>query len=193
MPTLSVELNGDAVHAIEAPDRFASTGSFAVVFENRGRSTHVHLNFDDDLAPVTSIGETNHYVDDESTRRVHISVADVAEPVRGKLKIVTGYGSTTEYVDVQIDPPSASATDAVSIDESFTKPPERPPDVPVTQQTTNALDRLIERGSMAAFVLAFIAVVAGIGVALTIESTLVSLAVGVLLIVTIGAVLLTVW
>jgi len=63
--TLSVELNGDAVHSIRAPDRFETTGPFAVALENEGRSTHVHLHFDDDLDRVVSVAETNHFVDDE--------------------------------------------------------------------------------------------------------------------------------
>jgi len=127
--TLSVELNGDAVHSIRAPDRFETTGPFAVALENEGRSTHVHLHFDDDLDRVVSVAETNHFVDDEATKHVHVSVADVAEPVRGKLKIVTGYGSETRYVDLRVDPPEDAAPDEVAVDEAFTKPPERPPEV----------------------------------------------------------------
>ncbi|MFC6772462.1 hypothetical protein ACFQDD_13225, partial [Halorubrum pallidum] len=147
MPNLVVELNGDAVHAIRAPDRFTASGPFAITFENRGRSTHVHIHFDDDLDRVASVDEANHFVDDEATRHVHVSVAaDIREPVRGKLKIVTGYGSETRYIDVQIDPPTETDGDAVAVDETFTKPPERPPEVPFRQRVANALDRLVERG-----------------------------------------------
>ena len=190
MPTLSVELNGDAVHAIRAPDRFTTTGPFAVALENRGRSTHVHLHFDDALDRVASIDETNHFVDDDATRRVHVSVDHVAEPLRGKLKIVTGYGSNTRYVDLEIDPPKPTTADTVAVDETFSKPPERTPEIPPGQRAINALDRLIERGGVAAAVFAFIALAAGIPLALAVESTLVSLAVGVVLTVSLGAALL---
>jgi hypothetical protein len=191
--TLSVELNGDTVHAIRAPDRFTTTGPFAIAFENLGRSTHVHLNVDDELGQAVSIGETNHYVEDESKRRVHVSVSDIAEPVRGKLKIVTGYGSNTRYVDVRIEPPPEAADDEVAVDETFSKPPERPPPVPPGQRAANAVERLIERGGLPAAVLAFVAVATGIAVAVTIESIIVTAAVGVVLVVSLAAALVAVW
>ncbi|GAB7010614.1 DUF7524 family protein [Halorubrum trueperi] len=195
MPTLAVELNGDAVHAIRAPDRFATSGPFAVALENEGRSTHVHLHFDDELDRVASIDETNHFVDDEATRRVHVSVAaaDLREPIQGKLKVVTGYGSETRYVDVRIDPPPESAPDEVAVDETFAKPPERPPEAPPAQRAATAIDRLIERGGVAAALLAFVAVIAGVAVALAIDSAVVSVAVGLVVAVALGAALLAVW
>ena len=193
MPTLSVELNGDAVHAIRAPDRFTAAGPFAIAFENRGRSTHVHLNFDDELDRVASLRETNHFIDDEATRRVHVAVAEADEAVRGKLKIVTGYGSNTRYVDVRIEPPAETAAEAVAVDEAFSKPPERPPAVPPAQRALNAVDRLVERGGVPAAILAFVAVVAGVAVALATGSTVVSVTVGIVLTVSVAAALLSVW
>ena len=192
MPTLSVELNGDAVHAIQAPSRFTTTGAFAVALENQGRSTHAHLHFDDALDRVASISETNHFVDDEATRQVHVSVGSVTEPLRGKLKIVTGYGSNTRYVDIEIDPPKATAADTVTVDETFSKPPERTPEVPPGQRATNAIDRVIDRGGVGAALLALVALAAGIPLALAVESTLVALAVGAVLTVSLGAALLAV-
>ena len=195
MPTLVVELNGDSVHEIRAPDRFSASGPFPIAFENRGRSTHVHVHFDDDLDRVASVDETNHFVDDETTKHVHVSVSadNLREPIRGKLKIVTGYGSETRYVDVQIDPPTDTEADAVAVDETFTKPPERPPETPARQRIENALDRLVDRGGVPAALLALVAVVAGIAVALTVDSVIVSLAVGVVIAVSMIAALLAVW
>ncbi|MFW5917044.1 MAG: DUF7524 family protein [Halorubrum sp.] len=195
MSTLAVELNGDAVHAIRAPDRFATNRPFAIALENEGRSTHVHLHFDDALDRVVSLPETNHFVDDEATRHVHVAVSaeTLREPIYGKLKIVTGYGSETRYVDVRIDPPPETAPDEVDVDETFAKPPERPPEVPPAQRVANAVDRLIERGGVAAALLAFVAVVTGVAVALAIDSAVVSVAVGVVVAVALGAALLAVW
>jgi len=190
VPTLAVELNGDAVHSIRAPDRFETTGRFSIAFENLGRSTHVHLHFADELDRVCSIGETNHFVDDESTRRVHVTVDEVDEPVRGKLKIVTGYGSNTRYVDVRIDPPPDAGADEVAVDETLSKPPERPPDPPPRQRAANAVVGLVERGGLPAAALGFLAVVAGVALALTIDSVVVSVVVGVVLAVSLAAVLL---
>jgi hypothetical protein len=191
--TLSVELNGDAVHSIRAPDRFETTGPFAVALENEGRSTHVHLHFDDDLDRVVSVAETNHFVDDEATKHVHVSVADVAEPVRGKLKIVTGYGSETRYVDLRVDPPEDAAPDEVAVDEAFTKPPERPPEVSSSQRAATAADRLIERGGVPAAITGVLALAAGIAIALALDSAVVSAVVAVVLTVSVGVALLAVW
>ncbi|WP_128905523.1 DUF7524 family protein [Halorubrum amylolyticum] len=193
MSTLSVELNGDAVHSIRAPDRFESTGPFAVALENAGRSTHVHLHFDDDLDRVVSVAETNHFVEDEATRRVHVSVGDVTEPAHGKLKIVTGYGSETQYVDLRIDSPEDATPDEVTVDEAFTKPPERPPEPAPSQRAANAVDRLIERGGVAGAIAAFLALAAGVAVALALDSAVVSVVVAVVLTVSLGAALLAAW
>ncbi|WP_280587453.1 hypothetical protein [Halorubrum sp. Boch-26] len=190
MPTLSVELNGDAVHSIRAPDRFEATGPFSIALENRGRSTHVHLHFDDELDRALSIAETNHFVDDESTRRVHVTADDVDAPITGKLKVVTGYGSNARYVDVRLDPPPDTAPDEVAVDETFTKPPERPPDPPTRQRVANAIAGLVERGGLPGAVLGFLAVAAGVAIAFAIDSVIVSIAVGVVLTVSIAAVLL---
>lgn len=193
MSTLSVELNGDAVHSIRAPGGFETTGPFAVALENEGRSTHVHLHFDDDLDRVVSVDETNHFVDDEATRHVHVSVDDVTEPVRGKLKIVTGYGSNTQYVDLRIEPPEDTVPDEVAVDEAFTKPPERPPELPPSQRAANAVDRLIERGGVPGALAAFLALAAGIAMALALDSAIVSVVVAVVLTVSLGAVILAAW
>ena len=190
MPTLAVELNGDAVHSIRAPDRFATTGHFSIALENLGRSTHVHLHFDDDLDRVCSVGETNHFVDGESTKRVHVTADAVDGTVTGKLKIVTGYGSNTRYVDVEVDAPTQDVTERVTVDERFTKPPERPPDPPLGQRVSDAVAGLVERGGLPAAVLGFLAVAAGVALALAIDSVIVSFAVGVVLTVSIAAVLL---
>jgi len=188
--TLSVELNGDAVHSIGAPDRFEATGPFAVALENEGRSTHVHLHFDDDLDRVVSVDETNHFVDDGATGHVHVSVADVTEPVRGKLKIVTGYGSETRYVNVRIDPPEDTVSKEVAVDEAFAKPPERPPEVPLSQRAANAVERLIERGGVPGAIAAFLALIAGVAVALALDSAVVTMAVVVVLTVSLGVAIL---
>ena len=192
VPTLDVELNGEAVHDIDAPESFVADGPFPIAFENAGQSTHVHLHFDDDLDRVTAVDEVNHYVADQATRRVHVSTADVDEPVRGKLKIVTGYGSNTQYVDVRIDPSPDAPSDPVVIDEELSAPPERTPDVPPGQRAVNALDRFVRRGGVAGAVFGFLAVGAGVALALAVDSALVWFVVAVALTVTLGAALLAV-
>ncbi|MDV7348243.1 hypothetical protein R3751_00430 [Halorubrum distributum] len=192
MPTLDVELNGETVHDIDAPDSFVTDGPFPVVLENSGRSTHVHLHFDDDLDRVTAVDEVNHYVADEATRHVHVSTADVDEPVRGKLKIVTGYGSNTTYVDVRVDPSPETPDRSVAVDEELSAPPERTPEPPARQRAVNALDRLVQRGGIAGAVFGLVAVGVAVGVAMAVDSAVVWLAVGIALMVAFGAALLSV-
>ncbi|ELZ35848.1 hypothetical protein C465_04736 [Halorubrum distributum JCM 9100] len=192
MPTLDVELNGETVHDIDAPDSFVTDGPFPVVLENSGRSTHVHLHFDDDLDRVTAVDEVNHYVADEATRHVHVSTADVDEPVRGKLKIVTGYGSNTTYVDVRVDPSPETPDRSVAVDEELSAPPERTPEPPARQRAVNALDRLVQRGGVAGAVFGLVAVGVAVGVAMAVDSAVVWLAVGIALMVAFGAALLSV-
>ncbi|WP_199234119.1 hypothetical protein [Halorubrum sp. GN11_10-6_MGM] len=192
MPTLDVELNGETVHDIDAPESFVTDGPFPVVFENMGRSTHVHLHFDDDLDRVATVDEGNHFVGDEATRHVHVRTADVDEPVRGKLKIVTGYGSNTRYVDVRIDPSPETPDESVAVDERFAAPPERAPDVPPRQQAVNALDRLVRRGGAAGAAVGLLAVAAAVAVAVIVDSVVVWVAVGLALLIAFGAALLAV-
>lgn len=192
VPTLDVELNGETVHDIDAPDSFVTDGPFPVVLENTGRSTHVHLHFDDDLDRVAALDEGNHFVGDEATRHVHVRTADVDERVRGKLKIVTGYGSNTTYVDVRVDPSPDTPEESVAVDERFSAPPERTPDVPPRQQAVNALDRLVRRGGVAGAAFGLLAVAAAVAVALAVDSAVVWLAVGLALMIAFGAALVAI-
>ncbi len=190
MPTLAVELNGDGVHSIGVPDRFTTTTPFSIELANQDRATHVHLRPDDDLDRAVSIGAVNHYVEAEGTKRIHVSTAAVEKPVRGKLKVVTGYGSNTQYVEVQVDPPMETGPDEVVVDERLSKPPERTPPPPRSQQVLNALDRAIQRGGTPALIGVFLAVGLGLAVAFAVDSALVFVAVGVVLAVTLAVVLL---
>lgn len=190
MPTLAVELNGDEVHSISAPDQFTTTTPFSVELANRGRSTHVHLHLDDELDRVASLDAVNHYVEDESAKRVHVATADVERSVRGKLKVVTGYGSNTTYVDVRIDPPVDAGPDEVVVDERFSEPPEQPPSPPRSQRLVAAVDAAIERGGVPALLVGLIAVGLGVAAAFAIDSALVFLVVGAVLAVTLAATLL---
>lgn len=189
MSTLAVELNGDEVHSISAPDRFITTASFPIELSNRGRSTHVHLHLDDDLDRAASIADVNHYVEDEAVKRVHVTAVEVDEPVRGKLKVVTGYGSNTAYVDVRIDPPPEVAPDEVVVDDRLSKPPERSPPQPWTTRLVAAIERAVERGGVPALLVSFLAVALGVAAAFAIDSVLVFLAVGLVLAVTLAATL----
>ena len=193
MTTLSVELNGDGVHSIRAPDRFTTTRPFAVELENLGQAMHVHVHLDDELDRVASIDAVNHFVEAESFRRVHVSTEDVVEPVRGKLKIVTGYGSGVEYVDVRIDPAPERNEEEVVVDETLSKPPADPPDSPRGKRLQLAFERAVEAGGLPAIVVALFAAAVAVAIAVAVDSPLVSFAVVAVSVAAVAAVIAAFW
>jgi hypothetical protein len=118
---LSVSLNRERLHRVETVDSFETDGPFDVVLDNHGEAVHVHLHLDDDLSRAATLSAGNHYVQRGATKRVHVRARPGDEPVRGKLKVVTGYGSESAYVDVTINPASPQKS-PVQVDESLGKP-----------------------------------------------------------------------
>ncbi|MFB6155624.1 MAG: hypothetical protein ABEJ22_06985 [Haloferacaceae archaeon] len=112
--SLTVELNRDRLHDVDVVGSFATSGPFTVDLNNNGGAVHVHLHLDDDLSRVASLAAGNHYVEPNATRPVEVSVAQVDEPVSGKLKVVTGHGTETEYVTVTVEPPPEGAAAGTS-------------------------------------------------------------------------------
>lgn len=119
---LVVHLNRDGPHSIAVePRRFEADGPFDVVLRNHGAALHVHLHLDDDLSGQATLGTTNHYVDEDSVRRVRVTVDEPLDPVEGRLKLVTGYGAETAYVTVTLDE-AATEERQVRVDESLGQP-----------------------------------------------------------------------
>ena len=115
--TFDIVINRDAVHAIEpAVSSYETVGDFAIVLENEGQATHVHLHLDDDLARIASLPNGNNYfVEAGKSRSVQVSVGPGHRPITGRVKVVTGYGAETKYVDVsvidEVDQPRSVAVD----------------------------------------------------------------------------------
>ena len=120
---LVVHLNRDGPHSIAVePPRFEAAGPFDVVLRNHGRALHVHLHLDDDLSRQAALGTTNHYVNEEAVRRVRVTVEEPLRPVEGRLKLVTGYGSETEYVRISLSDVEQEPRH-VRVDEALGHPP----------------------------------------------------------------------
>ncbi|RLM59382.1 hypothetical protein DVK02_01130 [Halobellus sp. Atlit-31R] len=98
-----MELNRETVHAVEAPGGLTVTGPFHVYLQNHGGPVHVHLHLDDDLSRVARVDAVNHYVEEGETIRIPVGVAADRERVSGRLKIVSGYGAETAYVNVTVE------------------------------------------------------------------------------------------
>ncbi|GAA0251396.1 hypothetical protein ACFFQF_02470 [Haladaptatus pallidirubidus] len=120
--TLSIHVNRDGLHHIDVAQSFETDDSFTIALKNHGAPIHAHLHLDDDLSEAASLGATNHYVKADDTRHVTVTVRDA--PASGKLKIVTGYGAETAYVDVEIHELDEQQ-DSIPVDESLSKPQRR--------------------------------------------------------------------
>jgi hypothetical protein len=183
--TLSVDLNRGALHEVAVGDSFETARDFLVDLQNHGEAVHVHLHLDDDLSRVARLDATNHYVEGEKRRRVPVSVASVDEPVTGKLKVVTGYGAESAYVDVTVRP-ERQRKDPVDVDERLAKPPRR-------EEGTDrpSIGAVLARGSLGAVAgvaaVVLLAVALAVAVAVSIDDPAVFLGAGVVIGVALAA------
>lgn len=135
--SLEVHLNRNGPHSIDVGEAsydaegFEVDESFDVVLRNHGAALHVYLQLDEDLSDTAELGAANHFVEEEQIRRVRVIVSNDGRPVTGRLKIVTGYGSETEYVTISVVDP-ATTEDRVLVDETLSQP-LNPPTEPVLQ------------------------------------------------------------
>jgi hypothetical protein len=124
---LPVHISRDELHGLEVPAAFETDGPFDVVLANHGTALHVHLHLDDTLSDVAAIDAGNHYVEGESQRAVRVNVDTGRLPddgLRGKLKVVSAYGSETRWIDIELAPPVDRGT-PVEVDESLSQPQPR--------------------------------------------------------------------
>lgn len=180
--TLAVDVNRDGPHSIDVAPAFRADGPFEVVLDNHGAALHVHLQVDDDLAEAVALSAVNHFVQEGSVRRVAVDVDESKAPVRGHLKVVTGYGSETEFVTVSVDEREEEET-GVDVDESLGEPRPRP--------VADERPAPIDLDDVPVLALGALAVVVALLAALAVGGGLPMLAVLVVLVgVAIGAVLL---
>ncbi|WP_225334650.1 DUF7524 family protein [Halomicrobium urmianum] len=132
--TLPVHVNRQSLHSLEVPASFETDDSFDVRLINHGEPVHVHLHLDDSLSEIATIEATNHYVDADSQRPVGVTLREEGS-VLGKLKVATGYGAETRYVDVRITEPTEEQ-DEVRVDESLAQPQ---PDAGTDDESTGSL------------------------------------------------------
>jgi hypothetical protein len=178
--SLAVELNRDSIHDIAVTNSFATNEPFTVDLQNHGEAVHVHLHLDDDLSRVARLDANNHYVEAGTTRSVEIPVKQVEDPTTGKLKIVTGYGSETEYVSITVrppppDPPTHAETPA---------DPGRSTESAATDQslTTRLEAALPEAATLPIVAFGAFAIVVALGIAAFVNGAAVMLGVGVVVV-----------
>lgn len=178
--TLTVTINRDDVHTIApATATFEATGDFVVELQNEGQATHVHLHLDDELAEIASIdGSNNRFVEAGKSATVPVSVTGGDRPVTGHLKIVTGYGAETAYVDVDIVTPT-ERRETVSVDENLS----------VKQPSPDPPKRRISAGTLGIVILAILALILAGGAILFIDEPVVMGAAGLVVVVVLGGLL----
>lgn len=136
--TLAVVINREGVHHIEPETGgFEAGDDFSIELRNEGQATHVHLHLDDDLAEVASLGgNTNLFVEAGKERIVPVSIDADERPVTGRLKVVTGYGAETTYIEVTVIP-KEEPRETVAVDEELSvKQPREEPATPIVSATT---------------------------------------------------------
>ncbi|WP_121821546.1 DUF7524 family protein [Halostella salina] len=187
-PTLSVHVSEDGLHSVRAePPSFETEGPFDVELVNHGRAVHVHLNLMEGLERGVTLEATNHFVETDAVQRVSVGVVDGALPASGKLKVVTGYGAETAYVDVAVDEPAAPRTgtaelgegESVAVDETLSEPAEQTQDVGTTGSEISDALRARENAPVAA--LAGVAVLVAAVTATLVDGVVAALGVGVVL------------
>jgi hypothetical protein len=151
---LTVHLSRDGPHSIEAPQAFEATGSFDVIFENHGSALHAHVGLDPTLSEAATVRTPNRYVEEDFSRRVRVDVDPGERPVEGRLELVTGYGSTTEYVSVSLVD-AQTANTGVDVDERLGQPQSSPGN-PVTDPQRLPLLALLGIAALLAVVVAVI-------------------------------------
>lgn len=167
MSKLTVSLNEDGLHSIDAPTAFETSEPFDVVLDNDGEAVHVHLNLDETLSTVADIRANNHYVEPEGSRPVGVGINPRTTAVTGRLKIATGYGSEVAYTTVTIQPPEEDPK-RVTVDESLAKPQRDPPAEPTTTERIGAA--LADSGAGLLVAFGLIAVLLAVAIAATLES-----------------------
>ena len=162
---LRLHVNRQGLHSLEVPDSFETHDSFDVVLVNHGEAVHVHLHLDDGLAEIGSLEANNHYVQANTERTVRVTL-DGTTDVFGKLKVVTSYGATTRYVDVEVVEPDANET-TVRVDESLSKPQPAP--------EPQRSEPLLEHSAVPVLVLAAVAILLAALAVAFIQSTAIKL------------------
>lgn len=132
MDELQVTLNQEKPHSIAVDSGlFQTNNSFDVVLTNCGSAIHVHLQLTEDLADYATIGTSNYFIEEEGTQRARVTLENSTRPISGRLKIVTGYGSNTEHVTIELVDATEEDT-GVQVAEELGQPQPRTPSPSIT-------------------------------------------------------------
>ncbi|WP_224336974.1 DUF7524 family protein [Haloprofundus halobius] len=179
--TLPVEVNGERLHAVDAPSEFTTAGSFVVDLVNRGESVHVHLRLGDSLSRVARLDAGNHYVERGAKLPIHIAVDESLDrSVTGTLEISTGYGAEKTTVGVTVEPDPEDS--GVDVDERLSRPPAaEQTSKPGTGTLDDVRDSVGDVGVVPLVGVGVVALTVALGVGVVLNNPVVFVAVGVVL------------
>lgn len=155
---LEIHVNRTRPNVLEVPDMHVTDRDFAIEVVNGGKPAHVHLNVDDDLLAILDVETGNHFVPRENTLRFPVQVGEGRRPVRGKLKVSTGYGSESRFIELRVT--ERSDDDQVTVDETLAEPSDRSRDPDVASSLVGDLGAV---GAVAAAVVVLLAAAALVG------------------------------
>jgi len=181
---LPVHVNREQLHSLEVPPSFETSDSFVVEVRNHGEAGRVHLHLDGDLADIATLEANNYYVEANATQEIPVSVHHHRDAF-GKLKVVSGYGATTRWVDVELSEPDDAGS--VVVDEDLGKPgggdgPAEPRD---GERRTES--PLADVPGLPVLGLGAVAVLVAVAAALYFQSAVVAVAAGVVLVAVLAA------
>ncbi|MFB6164913.1 MAG: hypothetical protein ABEJ31_07125 [Haloarculaceae archaeon] len=168
--TLPVHVNRRERNSLEVPPSFETDDSFVIAVENHGEAGRVHVHLDDGLSEWASVDANNYYVEANAIKEIPVSVTEPG-PGFGKLKVVSGYGATTRWIDVELAE-ADDGPDGVVIDEDLAKP--RPDDG--AEPGGPLVQRLAASPAAPVVALGALALVVAVGAALAFQSGLVAAA-----------------
>jgi hypothetical protein len=180
---LTVDLNRRSLHDLDVSPAFETDGSFTVRLQNHGEGVHVHLQLDESLSRVARLADNNYYVEADGTETVTVSVDVPAQPVRGLLRVQSGYGAETADVEVSVTPPEGTGP-PVEVDESLGRPPgaaDEDPDRPPLADRVRAVVPSPDAGTLGLLGLVVGAVALALYVGATVDSVAVLVGVGVVI------------
>jgi hypothetical protein len=186
-PTLSVHVSDGELHDIAVETQsFETAGPFNVELVNHGRAVHVHLNLVEGLERGATLDATNHFVETETVRTVGVDVVEEALPAGGKVKIVTGYGAETTYVDVTVRE-AEDRDDTVDIDETLAEPPNADAAPADREISVGSLVSALSPGTAPVFALAGVALLVALLASVVVDGVVALLGIAVVLVGVIAA------
>jgi hypothetical protein len=188
--SLTVELNEERPHDLSVDSSFSTMDTFAVVLQNHGQPVHIHLNLDDELSRVATLSAGNHYIEGGEEKAIEVFVNPPKEPVSGTLKIVSGYGSETATVDVDVQP-TPGGKPGVDIDAGLTQPggAERQP---TGLEHALASVTAIDTGVVPLVLLAIVALALAAGIVSAFDSLAITLGAGVVVLGVLAGIVLAI-